>query len=264
MAVLRSQRQISKTEFENTFSMLFRQTREYTLSVPRRRHRWLCAEINRHMNAAYRAVIETNEYFCPDKTQQNEHKKRMAVEAIEHLYALEKPLMVMWNIQRFETDKMARWAEHINKEISLLCSVGDCEKRGGIMILDWQVINSANFLKNMSDLHRYTHSKVAGAKIAYDGTEGTLLISAVDDAWYCLIKANQKVPTTRKEYEKRRENISQAIMHLREMQRYLLSYFNLMHYSERVINEWCLLLTSELKLLSAIQKSDKKRFGSLS
>lgn len=264
MAVLRSQRQVSKTEFENTFSVLFRQTREYTLSVPRRRQRWLCAEINQHMNAAYRAVIEVNEYFCPDKTQRDEHKKHMAIDAIEHLCALDKPLAVMWNIQRFETDKMARWAELINNEISLLCSVGDCEKRGGIMILDWQVINSANFLKNMSDLHRYTHSKVAGAKIAYDGTEGALLISAVDDAWYCLIQANQKVPTTLKEYERRRENISKAIMRLREMQRYLLSYFNLMHYSERVINEWCLLLTSELKLLSAIQKSDKKRFGSLS
>ena len=264
MAVLRSQRQVSKTEFENTFSVLFRQTREYTLAVPRRRQRWLCTEINRHINEAYRAVIEANEYFSVNKAHQIEQKKHMAAEAINHLYELDKPLAVMCNVQRFETDKMARWVELINREISLLCSVGDCEKRGGIMILDWQVINSANFLKNMSDLHRYTHGKVAGAKIAYDGTEGALLISAVDDAWYCLIKANQKVPTTRKEYEKRRENISQAIMRLREMQRYLLSYFNLMHYSERVINEWCQMLTDELRLLFAIQKSDKNRFGSLS
>ena len=263
MAVLRSQRQVSKTEFENTFSVLFRQTREYTLSIPRRRQRWLCTEVNRHMNAAYRAVIEVGEFFCSNKAQRIAHKKHMAAEVIEHLLALEKPLAVMWNIQRFETDKMARWVELISKEISLLCSIAECEERSGIMILDWQVIHSANFLQNMSDLHRYTHSKVAGAKSAYDSTEGELLISAVDDAWYCLLKANQKVPTTRKEYEKRRDNISKAIMRIREMQRYLLSYFNLMHYSERVINEWSLLLTKELKLLFAIQKSDKSRFESL-
>lgn len=121
MAVLRSQRQVSKTEFENTFSVLFRQTREYTLSIPRRRQRWLCTEVNRHMNAAYRAVIEVGEFFCSNKAQRIAHKKHMAAEAIEHLLALEKPLAVMWNIQRFETDKMARWVELISKEISLLC-----------------------------------------------------------------------------------------------------------------------------------------------
>ena len=74
MAVLRSQRQVSKTEFENTFSVLFRQTREYTLAVPRRRQRWLCTEINRHINETYRAVIEANEYFSVNKSHQIEHK----------------------------------------------------------------------------------------------------------------------------------------------------------------------------------------------
>jgi hypothetical protein len=84
MAVLRSQRQISKTEFENTFSVLFRQTREYTLSIPKRRQRWLCTEVNRHMNAAYRTVIEVGEFFCSNKAQRIAHKKHMAAEAIEH------------------------------------------------------------------------------------------------------------------------------------------------------------------------------------
>lgn len=265
MAVLRSKRQVSKTEFENTFSALYRQTREYTLAIPRRRKKWLSKEIIRHMNAAYREVVEVNDYFHPDKAQKIEHIQNMAKSAACHLYDLEKPLMVMWNVQKFETDKMARWVELINKEISLLNSIAvSKEATSGIMMLDWQVVNTANFLKNMSDLHRYTHGKVAGAKVDYDDTEGALLISAVDDAWYCLLQANKKVPTTRKEYEKRRENISRAIMHLQEMNRYLLSYFNLMRYSERVMNEWCLLLTTELRLLFAVQSSDKKRFGSLS
>lgn len=264
MAVLRSKRQTAKTEFENTFSKLYQLTRKHTLDVPRRRKRWLCKNVNEVMNLLYRSVVEINDYYHPEKEQKEEHRVEVINKAIGYLYDLEKPLMIMWNVQRFDTDKMGIWADLINQEIFLLNKIHPCaERTGGVMILDWRVINSVEFLKNMSNLHRYTHGKVASAKMDYDDTEGELLISTVNDAFYCLIQANKKIPTTRKEYEKRREYISRAIMCLRELNRHLLSYFNLMQYSERIMNEWTLLLTQELKLLFAIQKSDKKRFGNL-
>lgn len=264
MAVLRSKRQIAKTEFENTFANLYQFTMSQTVAVPKRRRKWLCKELNKIMNLLYREIVEINDYYHPERSKKIEHVDQTIESAISHLYALEKPLMVMWNVQRYKTDKIARWAELINREIFLLNKIHKCDERtDSVMILDWRAIDAAEFLKNMSELHRYTHSKVANAKMDYDDTAGALLVCTVDDAFYCLIQANKRIPTTRKQYEKRREYISQAITCLKELNRHLLSYFNLMQYSERVMNEWSLLLTQELKLLFAIQKSDKKRFGSL-
>lgn len=264
MAVLRSKRQLAKTEFENTFATLYNEVKRYTIAIPRRRQKWLCKEINKLMNQAYRDVIEVNDYYHIDKVITAEHRKQMACVAAGHLYDLEKPMIVMWNVQRFETDKMARLVDLFNRELGLLNKINKyTERTDGFMMLDWRAVNNAEFLKTMSELHRYTHGKVANARMDYDDTSGALLIQAVDDALYSLMKANRKIPTTRKEYEKRRDNISRAIMCLKEMNRYLLSYFNLQCYSERVMSEWTKLLTQEQKLLYAIQSSDKKRFGKL-
>lgn len=264
MAVLRSKRQLSKTEFENTFSVLYNNVQLHTTAVPRRRQKWLCKEICKGMNRIYREIVEINDYYTPDRAERAEHIKQMVGSAIGHIYDMERPMLVMWNVQHFETDKMAQTVELFNRELFLLNRINPyTERTDGFMMLDWRAVNNAQFLKTMSDLHRYTHGKVASARMDYDDTSGALLIEAVDDAFFSLIKANRKIPTTHKEYEARRENISRAIMCLKEMNRYLLSYFNLQCYSERVMNEWTMLLTQEQKLLYAIQSSDKKRFGHL-
>lgn len=90
-----------------------------------------------------------------------------------------------------------------------------------------------------------------------------MLISLVNDAFYELILANKKIPETRIEYEARRQHISNSITYLKEMNRPMLFYFNLMQYSERIMKEWSELLVSELKMLSSLQKSDKERFKTL-
>ena len=264
MAVLRSKRQIAKTEFENTFARLYQYSKQRMADIPKRKQKWLCKEIYNTLNLLYREIVEINDYYHPDKAQKIKHINQVTESAIEHLYSLEKPLMVLWSVQRTETDKMGAWVELINRDIFLLNQIHEYKGRtGGVTILDWRAINSVNFLQNMVDLHRYTHSKVANAKMEFDDTEGALLVRVIDDALYYVVQANRKIPTTRKQYEERRENISKAIMCLKEMNRHLLSYFVLMQYSERIMNEWTLLLTQELKLLYAIQRSDKKRFGNL-
>lgn len=264
MAVLRSKRQIAKTEFENTFATLYNEIRRCTMAIPRRRQKWLCNEVNKLINLVYREVVEINDYYHSNRSKRIEHRRYVIDSALGHIYDLEKPLMVLWNVRCFETDKMARMVELINREIDLLNSIDNQGKKTDrFIMLDWRVINNVRFLKNMSDLHRYTHGKVANARMDYDDTSGALLIAAVDDAFFSIMQANRKIPTNRKEYEQRREYISHSIMCLKEMYRHLLSYFNLMQYSERVMNEWSSYVTDELKLLFAVQSSDKKRFGSL-
>lgn len=263
MAVLRSQRKISDTEFENTFMRLYCFSREETSSVPKRRKRWLCTDIDLTMNKIYRNIMEINECYFRDRTDKQKYINELSDSSVELLLSLEKPLMSLWNIQHYETKTMVHWVTQINKEIELLNLIHKTEIGDKIMIIDWCAVNSMRFLNNMSALHRYTHSKVTNAMGRYDDTEGALLISLIDDALYSLISANRKIPTTREEYIVRSKYISHSISCLKQLNRRMLAYFNLMQYSERIMREWSDMLIEELNLLIGLQKSDKSRFKNL-
>lgn len=216
------------------------------------------------MNEIYRDLMQISDTYFRNKTERFEFAAEMAKYTIPKFNAIEKPLMMLWNVQQYEIGSMARWVSKIKREVDLLNRMHDDEDvECEVSVLDWRVINNANFMHNMSVLHRYTHGKVANAYKTYDGTQGALLISIVNDAFYELILANKSIPTTKSEYEERRQHISNAITYLKEMNRPMLFYFNLMQYSERVMNEWAKLLTDELRMLTALQKSDRDRFKNL-
>lgn len=235
-----------------------------TAKVPARRNKWLCPDIDNRMNELYRDLMLMSDSYFRNKNDKRSFAAELAKPTIGKLNALEKPLMVLWNVQKSEVNTMAGLVSKIKWEVSLLNQMHNEEDvKCTVSILDWRAINNANFMRNMSDLHRYTHGKVANAYKVYDGTQGALLISIVNDAFYELVLANKSIPTTKAEYEQRRQHISNAITYLKEMNRPMLFYFNLMQYSERVMNEWVKLLSDELKMLTALQKSDKDRFKSL-
>ena len=264
MAVPRSKRKVAQSEYENTFSALYRFSMTYTSKHPERRQKWLCTDIDNQMNALYCGLMQVNDAYFRNRSERAKYVSSVSKQHIHSINALEKPLMVLWNVQKYETGTMAYWVSKIRQEVFLLNQMHDEENlKCEVSILDWRAIDSANFLKNMSELHRYTHGKVANAYTAYDGTEGSVLILLVNDAFYELILANKKVPETKAEYEQRRQHISNAITYLKGMNRPMLFYFNLMQYSERIMNEWSELLVSELKMLASLQRSDKERFKSL-
>lgn len=264
MAVLRSKRKIAQSEFEHSFSELYQFSMTQTVKVPTRRRKWLCPEIDSKMNSLYIGLMHINDIYFRNKNDRIEYASGVVKQYIHTFNTLEKPLMVLWNVCRYDTGVMARWVAKIKQEVRLLNLMHDdedipCE----VTILDWQAINNATFLKTMSELHRYTHGKVTNAHTAYDDTEGALLISLVNNAFYELILANKKIPETNQEYERRRQHISNSITYLKEMNRPMLFYFNLMQYSERIMTEWSDLLVSELKMLASLQRSDKERFKTL-
>lgn len=263
MAVLRSQRKISDTEFENTFMRLYCFSREKTSPVAKRRKRWLCTNIDTTMNKIYRNIMEINECYFRDRADKQKYINKLSDSSVELLLSLEKPLMSLWNIQHYETKTMVHWVTQINKEIDLLNLIHDTERSDKVMIIDWRAVHSMKFLNNMSVLHRYTHSKVTNAAVRYDETEGALLIDLIDDAFSSLLIANRKIPTTKEEYIIRSKYISHSISCLKQLNRRILAYFNLMQYSERVMREWSDMLIEELNLLIGLQKSDKSRFGNL-
>lgn len=264
MSVLKNKRKIARTEYENTFSKLYQYSMTQTIKVPKRRKKWLCPNIDNTMNEVYRSLMAVTDSYFSTKTEKYKYASAKATNCIKKLNSLEKPLMILWNVQKYETKKMQTWSDQIKMEVGLLNNMIESENiECTVSILDNYSINKALFLKNMSALHRYTHGKVTNATNLYDDTEGFILISLVDDAFYELMLANKKIPETKEEYEQRKQHISNAITYLKNMNRPMLFYFNLMQYSERVMVEWAKMLSEELKMLYSVQKSDRERFGKL-
>lgn len=263
MSVIRSRRHISDTEYENTFMQLYAFSREKTSRLPKRKQRWLGTDIDLIMNQTYRNIMDINECYFRNKDEKLEFIQDKVKQSVDLLQSLDEHLIVLWNIERYETKTMAHWVELIRKETSLLNLLYNTGGSVEIMILDWDAIHKAEFLDNMKDLHRYTHSKVLNAESCYDNTEGALLLSLIDDAFYAVVKANQNIPINKKEYIVRSKYISHAISCLKQTNRRMLMYFNLMKYSERIMREWSDMLLKEITLLVGLQKSDKRRFGNL-
>ena len=261
LSVIRSKRHISKFEYENTFTKLYQFSAEQTSKVSKRRNKWLCTDIDEIMNNAYNLIMEINEgYFETDK---EENIAELVNQTLDYLLKLEKPLLILWSVQKYKTKTMVAWSNLVNEEINLLYKMINKKAKYRMKILDYNAINKASFLKNMSDFHAYVYGKVINAPMKYDNSSGALLIRLVDDAFYHLIEANKRIPSNKKELKEREEHISNSISALRKIQRQTLFYFNVMRYSENVLQEWTDYLTQELKLLYALRKSDAERFKNL-
>lgn len=268
MSVVRSKRTISKTEYENTFTELYRFSETQTSKISNRRKHWICDSYNDLMNKAFNNIMTICESQYHSSNDE-EYINSKLEETLDLLYMTQKPLYMIWNVSFAETKKMARWCGLLQKECGLLINMLNGENKNKtkynykFKILDYKSINNAKFLKNMSEFHRFVHGKVTNAPKKYDSTSGQMLIDLVDSTFFLLIKANSKIPTNKGEYERRKKCIDSAITNLYKMQRHILFYCNIMNYSERILKEWCDYLTTELKLLHSLKKSDAKRFGNL-
>lgn len=262
LSVIRSKRHLSKFEYENTFTTLYHFSAEHTLKIANRRKRWLCFKIDKKMNDIYNLIMEINEGTYSNTLTDLELNKYV-IDTISILTSLEKSLMVLWNVARYKTKTMVTWCNLLQKEYNLLCKLIDMKPNYKFKILDYKAIENAEFMNNMSHFHRFVHGKVINAPCKYDDTSGSLLIELIDTAFYSVVEANKKIPSTKTEYLKRTKYIDIAISTLYKMQRQILFYCNLMQYSESVLNDWRNYLSTELKLLYALKKSDTKRFSKL-
>lgn len=115
MSVLKSQRTLSRHEYVHTFEKLYKYTQERISKVSKRKYNWLCMPIINNMNSIYNHVMQiNNEYFCYGIKLMD--RKDQANLVINELKDLQKPLLALWNIEKYETKKMAIWSDMINWE----------------------------------------------------------------------------------------------------------------------------------------------------
>jgi len=267
MSVITAKRHTAKSEFEHTFSLFYADSRRLLSKVPKRRERFICPKIIWLNNSIYNDLMIVQEILFTKQKDKKIEKQNRIKNALEKIAELEKPIMVYSNIMAMPFDKQCNWCKTLNKEIALLNGMLENESDKSncrIEVLDWEKIHKFKAVNNMCSLHRYTHGKAVRAVNIFDNGDTALVIELIDEAFYNVIKANSSFPNNKEEYEMRIKRIERALQCLNEIQRPMLSYFNVMKYSNRVMREWSDILNKEIKLLKGLQKSDKKRFCKLS
>lgn len=264
ISVLRSKREISKSEFENSFKNLYEHSIKQTNNIPNRKKYWLATNIEGILVDTYLMIMELNEdiYRRHDCYYTEEELERFRNILIK-LHDLEKPLIVLWNIENYEMKKMVSWAKLLQNSYNMVIKKSGIKWEYEFMVLDRVKMKEVKFLGNLSELHKYTHSKVINAPRMYDSNTGNIIIRLIDETLYLVCEANRKKPQTKKQYDKRCEKLEKAIKNLYMMQRSMLSYYNLVGYSERIYNEWSKMLMDEIKMLQGLQKSDKEKYSNL-
>ena len=105
MSVIKAKRHTAKSEFEQTFSLFYADSRRLLSKVPKRRQRFICPKIVWLNNSIYNdlMIIQIN-LFAKQEERKIEKLNRIK-SALEKIESLEKAIMVYSNIMAMPFDK---------------------------------------------------------------------------------------------------------------------------------------------------------------
>lgn len=264
MAVLRSKRGIAYSEFERNMAIIHRNLESRMHALPVRYRKHLCDPLYEPMNACYNALIIADEQKGSAQAAKEKRQKYFQL-AARHLMQMEKPLMALFNIRDVSEGGAAELEKALNFEIALIWGVAGWPKEGKPVfhVLDKRKFDRLAFLGKMAKLHRYTFQKTAHApNSAFDA-----LSRRIDDfatnALYDVVMANAKEPRTKAEAQARDAWLKDAIDNLNAMQRPMVGLWNIMQYSESIMDEWAGMLDEEIRILTGLRDADRKRYSGL-
>lgn len=232
--------------------------------IPKRKQKWLCEEIFCILDKIADSVMNIEETYS-DENSKNELRNKYAKESLIGIEKLRKPLMILWVVENFDDKKMNHWCKLINDTINLLIGIIDGSYSDVDMFykIDKDLIKDVKFLQTMYDLDVSIHSAIIKIPNKFDHSYGKMLINLTDNVLYNLVEANHIFPKNKNEYKKRRKLISSAIADLHKAQRPLTYLCIQKVIKESNIEKWSKAIDKELKLLYALNRSDKKRFKDL-
>lgn len=264
MSVHVSERNLSKTEHIRQFLSFYDFSEKELSEIPKRKRRWIAEPIMHIINDIYEDFFSINNSYFNYGIKEKDNQEQVN-EVIRKFKKLNDELFVMWNVQKSDMEYMAKWADRMENIIDLLLKIS-CIKRDRVRyveIIDYSVLNKAEFLNNMCELHRFIYRKTISINSKLRESKGSELMRLADLALVCLFRANIHIPNTKEEYLERKKNVATAFNCVNNMQLPITSLFLEMHYGEKTMLQWASLVDTQLKLLHGLQKSDEKRFGYL-
>ena len=263
MAVLRRKRAVAFSEFERQMGNLCKELKARLNTLPARYKKFLNHRIYEPASHAYSAVIIANEQNSRDSSGA---KRRTAMlhEALAQLAKLQKPLLAYWNLKDSTEGGMKQVVDMVNREYALIYGVlNRKEVPPMILTLPKRKAKELLFLGKMCELHRYTYQRIGHAPNDCTDFISMQIAEFVDSALYHVVMANHKMPETKDEADRRMQHLTSAVDCLNGLQRPILALWNLMDYSERIMDEWAGLLDEEIKLLEGLKKADRTRYKDL-
>ena len=237
MGVLRSKRGIAYSEFERNMWKIHLNLEQRMHALPVRYKKHICDRLYEPMNRAYNALIIADEQKGSASAAKDKRQKYFTM-GVHALMQMEKPLMSFFNIRDVSEEGEEQIEKAINYEIALIWGAAGWEKeeKPVFHVLKKNKFRKLAFLGKMAELHRYTFQKTAHApNDAFDA-----LSVRIDDfatnALYDVVMANIREPKTREEAKRRDAWLKDAIDNLNAMQRPLVGLWNIMEYSEKIMD----------------------------
>lgn len=267
MSVLARDRDIAWTEFEMNCSRLVKYTAMRADNIPNRYKKFLKPRLLTPITLAYRNAIIGNEMDARTASGKKE-RTELFDDAIRAILRTQKPLVVYWSLFGTKEGGIKEWVDLSNKEIALLNGAAGYKPGERIVpmieVFDMKYSQDRIFINEMRELHKYTYSKICTVPLEYKDHLSDQILHFVDDALFCVLKGNQYIPTSKKQYEIRDKYFRRAIDNLNGLQRPLYALWNVMGYSENVMLEWAEHINETIRLIQGVRKSDRQRFGKLS
>ena len=236
--------------------------RMHALPVRYRKH--VCRKLYEPMNLAYDSLILANEQRGHSKKIQTKRQECFS-DAIRHIMSMERPLMSFLNIRDVKAESCNLIGRSINYEIALIWGVTGWpeEKKPVFHSLKKEKFNRLAFLGKMSSLHKYTFEKTAHAPNSCFDSLSSRIDDFATNALYDVVMANDHIPTTSAEASVRDAYLKDAIDNLNAMQRPMVGLWNIVQYSENVMDEWAGMIDEEIMILTGLRKKDRERYKGL-
>ena len=294
MSVLASQRKQSKYDFVNNYVEFVKEFTPKMRKIPKRRHTLIYKPLQSSIANALDCITRIEVYLYVPKTNYNIDKFITMIEnAINAIYQIHKPMLIYFNIFHIPFEQQCKVADRLSRELQMLYGLLDkaIKKKNNekvvddmanksvhdrkypktninlqkypykMWILDWSQINSFKTAKLMCAFHRFMHSKLIRATHDLENCETPLIAKLIDVAFVYLTNANYIYPHNKDEYEQREHLLKLTKQNLKSLQIPLLSYYNIMGYSENTMIMIADKLMELINSIDALMRSDKKRFG---
>ena len=266
-------------QYEDGFRKIREELYRRLERVPKRRRNTVAKPLLDAFNRAFEVILCIEEDPVRGTKAAAPTRYERIVRAQFLIKQIEKPLWVYWNIcdddsetvlRSWKTSQRANLCGSVNEILKILHDMQlastryDAEKDVGITVMRYYTedeIENAQFLTAIRDLHRMTHGKAIRLPAFLRDAEASLLLRFIDTAWYCAVYGNQMRLEDERDREIRRKAFSNALSALNKAQRPLFNLFSIGTYSNNEMRDWVHLLNESIRLLSGVQKSDRKRAG---
>ena len=264
MGVLRSKRGIAYSEFERNMWKIHIDLENRMHALPVRYKKHICDRLYEPMNRAYNALIIADEQKGSASAAKDKRQKYFTM-GIHYLMQMEKPLMAFFNIREISENGAESIEKAMNYEIALIWGVTGWpkEEKPVFHILNKTKFKRLAFLGKMAELHRYTFQKTAHAPNDCFDALSVRIDDFATNALYDVVMANVREPRTREEARTRDAWLKDAIDNLNAMQRPMVGLWNIMQYSEKIMDEWAGMIDEEIRILTGLREADRKRYSGL-